>query len=83
MDLGEATYEIISKSRENTTECDVAVFIDGNFISVVEENNLKIMFICGIICSVREEDKGGQNTREDWTKFKQRASHLFGLKTWK
>lgn len=36
MDLGEATYEIISKSRENTTECDVAVFIDGNFISVVE-----------------------------------------------
>lgn len=36
--LGLATYEIISKSRENTTECDVAVFINSNFIyKVVEE----------------------------------------------
>lgn len=32
MDLGVATYEIISKSRENTTECDLAVFIDSDFI---------------------------------------------------
>lgn len=54
MDLGVATYEIISKSRENTTECDVAVFIDSN---------LKIMFICGIICSVREEDKNAEHKR--------------------
>lgn len=38
MDLGVATYEIISKSRENTTECDVSVFSDSNFIyKVVEE----------------------------------------------
>lgn len=42
MDLCVATYEIIAKSRENTTECDVAVFIDSNFISVVEEMSVVV-----------------------------------------